>query len=648
MDDKINNLREFGKFRLDAEKRVLWYEDKPVNLALKEIELLCALTENSGEVVTKDELLNKIWQDSFVEESNLSRHIYILRKTFEELGEKDLIQTIPRRGYRFTDEVREIQNGEIIVERHAVKQTLIEIEDEIQESDEAETQEISAEIYTKNNNRRVFGLSVFRAVVVSVLLLLLASVFAVWRYRTQQAKTYLAEIKSIAVLPFRTIDANKENEHHGMGLTDILITRLSNIKELNVRPTSAVFGFQNEDSISAGQKLQVDAVLEGTIYRTGDKVRVTARLLKVSDGNPIWAAQFEKPFGDELRMQDDIAFQVINALSVDLSGKETTALTKRFTESAAAYELYQKGRYELNKRTGAGRYEAERLFRNAIDKDPNFALAYVGVADCLATGLGDHGAILAVEKALEIDPNLAEAYATSGFLQTFNYWNWKKAEEDFKKSIELNPNYAMAHHWYAELLTIQGRHEEAKAEMRRALEINPLSHNFLADMGQIYYHNREYDKAKEYCQKALELYPDFQFAYWYLFQIYLKTGEYDKAIEAKIKGIEVTNQYSIVSAGRAKNSKDFADFTRELYREGGIEGYFRTLSKDSAAIKQHYSSAMEYAFLSEKEKALDELEKASEHPQNFATVFLKVDPIFDSLRDEPRYQEILRKMNLQD
>ena len=340
MDNKINNLREFGKFRLDAEKRVLWHKGKPVNLALKEIELLCVLTEQGGAVVSKDELMDKVWKDSFVEESNLSRHIYILRKTFDGLGEKKLIQTISGRGYRFTADVREIGNGEIVLERRALTETVIEI----QEGEKGRKGEREKSRFLKK-----LSFSPHLPISLSPLLVLIIALavggFAVWRYQNQKAKTHLEEIKSIAVLPFKTIDANKENEHQGMGLTDVLITRLSNIKELNVRPTSAVFGLGNEDSISAGQKLQVDAVLEGTIYRTGEKVRVTTRLLKVRDSTPIWAAQFEKPLSDELKMQDEIAMQVINALSVDLSGREKTALNKRFTESAEAYELYQKGRY---------------------------------------------------------------------------------------------------------------------------------------------------------------------------------------------------------------------------------------------------------------------------------------------------------------
>ncbi len=436
-----------------------------------------------------------------------------------------MIQTVPRRGYRFAGEVRKVENcnGEIIIERHALTQTLIE-----DVSDEAESETQSRE---ETKTKRKFLINSpsrfhpFTLSIIAVLLVALLGGFAFWRSNRTNTGN-VSGIKSIAVLPFKTIDSNKENSYHGLGLTDILITRLSNIKEINVRPTSAVTAYENQeiDLQQIGEKLNVDAVLEGTIYRTADKVRVTARLIKTSDNAPIWAAQFEKPLQDELRLQDEIALQVVDALALNLSGNEKNALTKRYTESADAHQLYVKGRYEWNKRNFAGMVEAERLFRNAIEKDPNFTLAYVGLADRIATNADAAESWTLIAKALELDPNLAEAYATNGFLLTFHEWNWQDAEVHFKKSIELNPGYATAHHWYATLLAIQGRTDEAKSEMRRALEINPMSYNFLADLGQLHYFAREYDKAEEYCRKALEIYPDFQFAHQYLFDIYLLTG----------------------------------------------------------------------------------------------------------------------------
>lgn len=666
MANGLNNLRDFKRFRLDVGRLILWHKDKPVKLARKEIELLCALTENGCEVLTKDELLDKVWHNTFVEESNLTRHIYILRKTLAKFGEKNLIETIPGRGYRFTVEVTSVtdardeasmpepritESGQHALvdlsEWHAVVERL--------EADEAatptsvgalaETTELTEELPQPDN--AAFPSRRLTVIAVVIAVLFLGS--GIFLYRTRQATAHLAEIKSIAVLPFKTIDANKENEHHGLGLTDVLITRLSNIKELNVRPTSAIFAFQNEDSISAGQKLKVDAVLEGTIYRTNEKVRVTTRLLKVRDGAPVWAAQFEQPLRDELKLQDEIALRMIDALAMDMSGSEKTALTKRFTESAEAYQLYLRGRYEWNKRSTPAMREAERLFRNAIDKDPNFALAYVGLADTLATNQGNVEAGWLVEKALELDPNLAEAYATRGFLWMFHSWNWKEAEISFKRSIELNHNYATAHHWYATVLTILGRHEEAKAEMRRSLEINPLSHNFLVDSGQIYYHNREYERAKEYCFKALEIYPDFVNAHMYLHYIYLQTGEYEKAVESQIKVMEINSKFDDAPAVVKESLAGTGEQWRQDFREGGVEGFLLNPLPEQRDLDGgfNYLRAMRNAFLGNKQIALDHLEKAVEQ-RFFLCPFAKADPVFDKLRDEPRFSQILARMNLDD
>ncbi len=631
MNNKHNNLREFGNCRLDVENRVLWCAEKPVQLPLKSVELLCLLVERGGEIVTKDEIWRTVWQDVFVEETNLTHNIYLLRKTFKDLGEKDLIQTVPRRGYRFAGEVRPHSNGELVIEKHTRTQTLIEIQEPF------ETRR-KTEFLSLNRYRVAVSLAVLFSVVIGIL------GFSAYRNNSNAASA--GNIQSIAVLPFQMIDSNKDNENQGIGLADVLITRLSNIKEISVRPTSAVLGFDHRDSIEFGRKLKTDAILEGTIYRLGEKVRVTARLVKVSDGRIVWNGQFERLKTDELRIQDEIALQVSSALALNLSGTEKNALTKSFTENADAFELYQKGRYEWNKRNWAGMLEAQKLFRGAIEKDPKFALAYAGLADSLLTGDNLPEIEDAIQKALELDPNLAEIYATLGFYQTFHQWQWQAAENSFKRSIELNPNYATAHHWYAQVLTIQGRHEEAKAEMRRALEINPVSHNFLADLGQIYYFNREYGEAETYCRKSLEIFPDFSFAHSYLTDIYLQTGRNDEAVEEFIAASKALGTFDNQSAKRQQGMEnDFAE-TRKVYIDGGIKEFIGKIVKNAPQdANLAYFHAKSLALIGEKETTLERLEQAFTG-RGFSTLFLKADPVFDKIRNEPRFREILRKMNL--
>ncbi|MCA1609161.1 MAG: tetratricopeptide repeat protein, partial [Acidobacteria bacterium] len=409
-------------------------------------------------------------------------------------------------------------------------------------------------------------------------------------------------------------------------MTDLLITRLSSIRGITVRPTNAVLGLANSEAISIGGKLNVDAVLEGTIYRTTDNLRVTARLVKVSDGSPMWNGHFEKSLREELRIQNEIALQILDALSMNLSRSEIDAVTKRYTENADAYQLYVKGRYEWRKRSWAGMNEAQRLFRNAIERDPAFALAYVGLADTMAINADQVQALNAVQKAIELDPNLAEAHASLGFIQIFHQWEWREAETSLKKSIELNPNYATAHHWYAQLLAIEGRNAEAKAAMRRALEINPLSFNFFADLGQIYYFDREYSAAESYCHKALEIYPDFGFALDYLHDIYLKTGDYDKAVEAEINAKRVYARFAEESAAGKQMLESSLNNKREIYQAGGIKKFLESLIGSVNEPAHQYVYATRYAFLGDKQKALDNLEKAVEG-RAFLSAFIKADPV---------------------
>src|SRR5688500_17170720 len=318
MDNGTNKLRQFGEFRLDVEKRVLWHRGEPVDLALKEIELLAVLTENSGQVVTKAELLDRVWRDSFVEESNLSRHVYVLRKAFKDLGENaDLIQTVPRRGYRFTAEAREVDAEDIVLEKHTRTRTLIEFQDG-----------------TRIGSRRA------RLLAYASLVVMMAGASAFFASRYLGSPATAPGIKSMAVLPFKTLGTDAHPAHSGAGLADILTTRLSNIKDVKIRPASAVAGLENEDAVGAGRRLQVESVLEGTIYYSGERVRVTARLIRVADASVVWSGEFEKLKRDEMQMQNELALQIVPILNLNLSSGEHDAIVKRYTESPSAYDLY--------------------------------------------------------------------------------------------------------------------------------------------------------------------------------------------------------------------------------------------------------------------------------------------------------------------
>lgn len=635
MGNENGHFREFGRFRLDADRRVLWFAGEPVSLPLKEIEILCVLTENSGQVVTKDEILNRVWADSFVEESNLSRHIYLLRKTFKDYGETaDLIKTVPRRGYRFAGEVNYNGHDRFVVERHSISETIIE---QIDDSEVANLKQVAAK-------RRIavpFG--------IATVAILLAATAGIFLYtRNSQAPT----IRSIAVLPFKTINAENGDDQRGIGLADVLITRLSNIKQVNVRPTSAIYEFNTAGVgiLEAGQKLGVDAILEGTIYQSGEKMRVTAQLVRLADQKILWSGNFEQVARDELRIQDEIALQVTNALTVNLSQNESNAITKNLTSNEEAYDLYQKGRYSWNKRNDHGFADAERFFQSAIERDPNFALAYVGLADVELMGADSNKAKLVLDKAIEIDPNLAEAQASLGFFYIFHRWNWNTAEGAFKKSIEQKPGYGTAHQWYATYLMIRGQHEQAIAELNRALEINPNSHAYLTDLAQAYYFARDYETAESYCRRALEIYPNAVGPRDILLAIYFQTSNYERVISESVPSAlafyDTRRDDPAVRDAVMRNRQRYSD----ALRNGGPKEFLGEYLYSAVADKEiNPNSLLIQSWIlgkmGEKQKALDALEKGVER-RAFMSPFVNVDPRYDELRDEPRFAAIMRKMNL--
>jgi TolB-like protein/Flp pilus assembly protein TadD len=479
--------------------------------------------------------------------------------------------------------------------------------------------------------------------VASIVLMTVALGVGAWRLRPET--TPQPAIKTMAVLPFVALNDPNASESQGLGMTDVLITRLSSVKDLKVRPTSAVAALKGQDTVEAGKKLGVDAVLEGMIYRQNGSLRITAKLVRTIDNYVLWAGQFERSSNEELKLQNEIAAQVANILASNLSVTERDAVEKRFTENADAWQTYSTARVEWNKRTWASMLEAQRLFRNAIALDPNFALAYAGLADTLATGPSVDEAEILIEKALELDPSLAEPHASRGFIHMFHRWDWDAAEAAFKRSIELNGNYATAHHWYATLLAIRGRNDEAKAEMQRALELDPLSPNFLADMGQIYYFNREYAVAKELCMKALEQDPEFIFAHEYLHDIYLLTGEYDKAVDAELEAQRVNMTLASGSDARRNRFQRERDDLAALYREKGIAAFEEEIGSRVREDGASYLAATRYVFTGKNNKVLDDLETAY-NARGFLTVFLKADPLFDPVRQAPRYRTLLSKMDL--
>jgi DNA-binding winged helix-turn-helix (wHTH) protein/TolB-like protein len=449
MSDQTKRIYEFGPFRLDAGERVLLRGGQPEPLSPKALEVLLMLVESSGHIVEKGDLMNRVWADSFVEEGNLKVTVSILRKALEaDAGDRQFIETVPRRGYRFVANVKELasESAELVVRERTTASITIE------ESGEGKEREQEKALAAPKRESRV-SLPVAISCL-AVIGLAIAGVY-LWTSRTAPG----SEMKSIAVLPFKPVAADVRDESLEMGIADTLITKLSNIRNLTVRPMSAVRKYSGleQDAVLAGRKQRVDAVLDGSIQKVGEKVRVTVRLMSVTDGGTLWTSHFDEKFTDIFAVQDSISKRVAETLAIRLSHEERTLLTKHYTENTEAYQLYLKGRYYWSKRTDEGIKKGIEYFQQAIEKDPLHALAYADLARSYKSssyyGIYPPSEALprskeAVRKALEIDKSLAEAHmALASILETSD-WNWQAAEEEFKLAIELKPNDATSHHLY--------------------------------------------------------------------------------------------------------------------------------------------------------------------------------------------------------
>ena len=450
-----------------------------------------------------------------------------------------------------------------------------------------------------------------------------------------------------AVLPFTLLNAPIDEHFRGVGMADTLITKLSALRKLVVRPTSAVLRYAEakEDLSAVGRQLQVGSVLDGTIQHTNNRVRVNVRLIDVNDGTTIWAAGFDEQYSNIFSVQDCIANQVVRALKLKLNVSEKQQLSKSLTENIEAYTLYIKGRYFWDTRTEQGLLKGIEYAREAIAADENNAWAYVGVADSYlllaeylyaapepAFSIARTSAL----KALQLNPSLAEAYATLADVEFFHHWNWVEAENKYQRAIEMKPNYASARHWYAWWLFAMSRFDDALENLMEAQSIDPGCLILNTVLGLPYYYRRDYERAIQRFSSTLEMEPQFPQARYYLGAALVQAGRAQEAIAQfeKVRANEYRQQSSAL-LGVA-----FA-------RAGRIEQAQAQLNELKALRKRRYVSpyleAILYSALGDVEKALAQLERAYRERACWM-VFLNIDPFLDPLRDEPRFKSLTARM----
>jgi len=650
---QVNSLR-FGAYEFDLRAGELRKHGMRIKLQEQPCQILAILLEHRGEMVTREELQSRLWpRNTFVDfDHSLNTAVMRLREALSDSSENPrFIETLPRRGYRFVAPVEE--KSAPLIESHPPQTARLGASPTANPNENPALSLASPEFpatAAKKSDRvlrpRLFSLTIFLIVIV------LAASFG-FRYlpRPSVAVAPQGRMTSLVVLPFENLSADKDQAYFADGMTDELIAHLAKIRSLRVisRTSSMEYKGTHKALSQIARDLNVDSVVEGTVLRSGDRVRITAELVQVATDRHLWAETYESQLGDILTLQSHVASAIVNEIRVKLTPEDQVRLATTRPVSTQSYENYLKGRYYWNKRSQEGLTKAIDYFQLAIEKDPNYALAYAGLADCYsiigsaivgtvpASGVAPKARAAAL-KSLELDDTLAEAHTSLATVR-FNYdWDWNAAASGFRRAVELNPSYATAYQRNSLYLMSMGRTSESIAEMNRAHDLDPLSISMNFSLGWRLYMAREYDQAIEQLRNTIDMDPAFVLPHLVLGQAYEQKKAYDQAIAELRRATELSLGSPPVLAALA----------RTLAVSGRITEARNLLEQLQLSKRQYVSPfyvAIVYAGLGENERALDWLEKAYADHSN-AIVFLKVDPQLDTLRSYPRFHELQRKLRL--
>ena len=641
MSEHSNHLYEFGRFRIDTAERILLRDLEIVPLTPKVFDILLTLVESSGQVVSKDGLMKRVWPDSFVEEGNLTQNISLLRKALGEgQNGRQYIETVARRGYRFVAAVRETQDGDNGSAHEARANGTAAIQGftgaPMLQSDARVSRGGVIEYLTSGAKRHL------QAVVVSLLVLVIAAaglIYFVGGSKSVDGSSSI--IESIAVLPFVNEAADADAGYFSDEITESLINNLSKLPKLRVVPRSVVLNYSalQTDPRKIARDLNVRAVLTGRVHRRGDTLSIQVDLIDVANVSQMWGQHYDRRVSDLLLVQEDISRDIFENLRLKLSIEEQKQLE--------AFSLYLKGRNYWNKRTEDGLLQGIEYFRKAIEVDQNYAPAYAGLADCynmlVVYGINQPKEAFpkakeAATKALSIDPTLAEARTSLAFIK--HRWDWgRDADAEFQLAIKSKPAYAPAHQWYSSYLVAMGRFDEAIAEAKRAEELEPLSFISNSHLGWILYLAGRYDEAIEHCKRLLEVDPSFFPARRYLGLAYEQKDMYKEAISQFEQGVKLSKSRSPL----------MLSLLGHAYAASGRKAEAQRVLAELDQQKQRYVSpytvATIYAGLGEKDEAFKWLEKAFEE-RDIWLMNLKVDPALKSLRSDQRCTNLLRRIGL--
>jgi len=624
----------FGVFEADFRTGELTKRGKRVRLQEQPFQLLAMLLDRPGDLVTREELHGKLWPQTIVDfDHGLNKAISKIREALGDSAENPrFIETVARRGYRFLADVSVIEQetpetvaGDLAAHQDPGPLRLIDAGTSSRPTHHALAWKLLG-----------FGLT-----------LLLAG-YLVWnRYPWRQA---LPAIHSLAVLPLKNLSGDASQDYFADGMTDELITHLGQINTLRVisRTSAMTYKGDRKPLAEIARELNVEAVVEGSVLRDGDRVRIIAQLIQVPADTHIWAQSYEGDLRDTLALQSNVARSIAEQIRVTLQPQEQAALAKSKVVNPEAYEAYLKGRYFWNKRTGEGLKKAIEYFNHAIEMDSNYAEAYSGLADAYAlSGDWEYGVLspqvafreakTASTKALALDENLGEAHTSLAFALDLYGWDWKTSETEHKLAIKLNPGYATAHQWYASHLMVMGQNSEAIFELRKAKSLDPLSLIIITDLADVLCIAHLYDEAVQESRKALEIDPNFAVAHYVLGQAFEQKHMHEEAIAEFQRAIEISGHSGVFDSGLA-----------HALAISGRQEEATKIAKDLESRNDRNPSAeaniaLIYVGLGDQDRAMIWLDKAYDARFN-PSILLR--PIFDPIRSDPRFKNLLRRIGL--
>jgi TolB-like protein/DNA-binding winged helix-turn-helix (wHTH) protein/Flp pilus assembly protein TadD len=630
------SIVRFGTYEVSLQSGEVRKAGVRIKIQQQPMKLLEILLERPGEVVTREELRGRVWDDESFGDFDQAVNIAIakLRSALGDSAENPrYIETLPKRGYRFIAEVSVVVIGDRTRRPESAAGEIPGIEP---------VHQLQGAGLSVAPKRRLWPT---RRVIVALALVLSLPILAIWLVRSRDRPR--TGIRSLAVLPLDNLSDDASQDYFADGMTDELITDLAQISALRVISRTSVMTYKHtrKPLREIARELNVDAVVEGTVLRSGEQVRITAQLIQAPADKHLWAESYEGNLRDTLALQNKVASAIAEQIRIALTPQEQAVLKKANVVNPEAYESYLKGRYFWNKRTPDGLKVALAYFKQAIDENPNYAQAYAGLADTYSL-LGDweYGALAPREaypkakaaaiKALELDNTLGEAHTSLAFSLDVFDWDWKSAEKEFGRAIELNPGYATAHHWYAWHLSEMGRNSEAIAEMRKAEHLDPLSLIISADMAEILLVAHLNDEAIEQSRRTVNMDPNFAIAHYELGQAFVQKHSYNEAIAEFQKAIELSG-----GSIPCKSNLAYA-YAVSNKRNEAVE-----ILNDLKTRSAHNASeiALMYVGLGDKDQAMTWLEKAYEEHFN-ASILLR--PAFDPLRSDPRFQNLVHRIGL--